>query len=445
LYHDDPEEYIGSRIVGFEVYPKSISSEGRIGCAKSGGELPPQDVGHATKVVYTYSVEFREEKDVKWSNRWNLYLSNSNQNIHWYSIINSIIILMFLSAMVAVIMLRTLNHDITTYNQEDLKEEQEEVTGWKLVHGDVFRQPKMSGLLAALVGSGVQFIGMILVTTLFALIGVLNPSYRGGMLSFTVFLFFFMGAFGGYNSSRLYKTFKGSSWQKNALLTGTLVPGILFLIIFLLDLFIWSQQSSSAIPFGTFVALVVLWFCVSLPLVFLGAYFGQKKKPIEHPVRTNQIPRQIPETSWFLSPVASVLIAGLLPFAVIFIELFFVMKSVWQDQFYYLYGFATIVFAILIITCIEITIVIIYFQLCSEDYRWWWRSFFVSGSSSFYIFLYAFFYYATRIQYVAFVPGLIYFTYVTVSCLIYFLCTGTIGFLACYFALRRIYGAVKVD
>lgn len=219
----------------------------------------------------------------------------------------------------------------------------------------------------------------------------------------------------------------------------------MFLIFFLLDLFIWSQESSSAIPFGTFVALVVLWFCVSLPLVFLGAYFGQKKKAIEHPVRTNQIPRQIPESSWFLSPVASVLIGGLLPFAVIFIELFFVMKSVWQDQFYYLYGFVTIVFAILIITCIEITIVITYFQLCSEDYRWWWRSFFVSGSSAIYIFLYALFYYVTRIDYVAFVPGLIYFTYVALACLVYFLCTGTIGFLACYYALRRIYGAVKVD
>jgi len=95
--------------------------------------------------------------------------------------------------MVAVIMLRTLNHDITTYNQEDLKEEQEEVTGWKLVHGDVFRQPKRSGLLAAMVGSGLQFSGMIITSTALALFGVLNPSYRGGMLSFSVFLFVFMG------------------------------------------------------------------------------------------------------------------------------------------------------------------------------------------------------------------------------------------------------------
>jgi hypothetical protein len=55
-----------------------------------------------------------------------------------------------------------------------------------------------------------------------------------------------------------------------------------------------------------------------------------------------------------------------MPFAVIFIELFFILKSIWQDQFYYMYGFLSLVFIILMVTCIEITIVIIYFQLCGE-------------------------------------------------------------------------------
>lgn len=35
-------------------------------------------------------------------------------------------------------------------------------------------------------------------------------------------------------------------------------------------------------------------------------------------------------------------------------------------QFYYLFGFLGLVFLILIITCAEITIVLCYFQLCSE-------------------------------------------------------------------------------
>ena len=44
-------------------------------------------------------------------------------------------------------------------------------------------------------------------------------------------------------------------------------------------------------------------------------------------------------------------------------------------QFYYLFGFLFLVFIILIITCAEITIVLCYFQLCSEDYHWWCAAF----------------------------------------------------------------------
>ena len=44
--------------------------------------------------------------------------------------------------------------------QEDTLEE----TGWKLVHGDVFRPPKRAWLLTAFVGSGVQIFFMVLIT-----------------------------------------------------------------------------------------------------------------------------------------------------------------------------------------------------------------------------------------------------------------------------------------
>lgn len=43
----------------------------------------------------------------------------------------------------------------------------------------------------------------------------------------------------------------------------------------------------------------------------------------------------------------------------------------WLHQYYYLFGFVALVFLILCLTCAEITVVLAYFQLCSEDYRWW--------------------------------------------------------------------------
>lgn len=232
--------------------------------------------------------------------------------------------------------------------------------------------------------------------------------------------------------------------EKNAVVTAFLFPGIILALVFGLNLFVWSQHASSAIPFGTFFALGMMWVGISLPLVMLGAYFGFKKKVIEHPVRTNQIPRQIPDQIWYLKPGVSILIGGLMPFAVCFIELFFIMKSIWQDQYYYMFGFLGLVAMILVVTCVEITIVITYFQLCGEDYHWWWRFFFVSSSSAFYIFLYAL-YYVSHLHIHNFVPMLVYLVDSLIACLIYGLCAGTIGFFATYMFLIHVYSRIKLD
>ena len=82
-----------------------------------------------------------QESDVKWASRWDTYLLMTDDQIHWFSIVNSLMIVLFLSGMVAMIMLRTLYRDISRYNQLETEEEAQEETGWKLVHGDVFRPP----------------------------------------------------------------------------------------------------------------------------------------------------------------------------------------------------------------------------------------------------------------------------------------------------------------
>merc|ERR1719390_475406 len=195
------------------------------------------------------------------------------------------------------------------------------------------------------------------------------------------------------------------------LLTAMFYPGIIFSIFFLLNLLIWGQKSSGAVPFTTMFALLVLWFGISVPLVFLGSYFGFRKPATELPVRTNQIPRQIPAQPWFIQPVFTSMVGGVLPFGAVFTELFFIMSSLWQHQFYYLFGFLALVLVILIITCAEISIALTYFQLTSEDYNWWWRSFAASASSSLYMFVYACVYFTTRLQITDVVGAMLYFGY----------------------------------
>jgi transmembrane 9 superfamily protein 2/4 len=139
--------------------------------------------------------------------------------------------------------------------------------------------------------------------------------------------------------------------------------------------------------------LLVLWFGISTPLVFFGAYFGYKQDAIEFPVNTSSIPRQIPDQPWFMGIPFTLLIGGILPFGACFVELYFIMASVWMDQYYYVFAFLFMVFLILIVTCAEITVLLNYFQLCGENYHWWWRSFCCAGSTGLYVFFYSFAYF----------------------------------------------------
>lgn len=437
-------------IVGFEVYAKSIEAENReasglpsdLHSVHNGLELitahnttngtaarnsgstylveddrPAEDA--TITIPYTYSVYFREEEKLSWGNRWDLYFVNqddSNQ-IHWLAIVNSLVISGLLTAVVAVILARTIRGDIKSYNQalpedgksrfgskrgkgahsprrsgekgglleqnddsgspalDDLPDEEmvmEDVTGWKLCHGDVFRPPAHGYILAPLIGSGTQLAIMMFGLLTLSCFGVLNPSFRGGFVSVGVALFVLTGAFSGYFSARVYKTFGGANWRHNAIVTATLFPGLLFATVFVLNLFVWAQSSSTAIPLGTLILLLVLWLVIQLPLVYMGSFVGfVKVGSYTHPIKTNAVPRQIPVQPWYARSAQSVLLAGLIPFAVIFIELLFVFRSMWQDKsgYYYVFGFLGVVVAILVIVVMETTVIGVYIMLCNEVSR----------------------------------------------------------------------------
>ncbi|KAJ5781898.1 uncharacterized protein N7518_010381 [Penicillium psychrosexuale] len=510
----------GKVVVGFEVYPKSITAEDRLenGCPKavhnsneglglyiapnlsrmkekySGLSYIPDDDdedddGATLKVPYTYSVYFREDTNVEWANRWDLYFTNQVESsiTHWLAIINSLTICTVLGVTVFVIWSRTVQGDLkgrgdgamddrkmkgqsrrrsgksekkgegllddsadverdADYSSDD--EAVEDTSGWKLLHGDVFRIPAYSGLLAPLVGSGMQLLFMASGLLLLSCLGILNPSFRGGFVSVGMGLFVFAGLFSGYFSGRLYKTFGGTAWRKNTLITALLFPGLAFCLVLILNLFVWAQASSTAIPFGTLIGLLALWLLIQVPLVYIGSWVGYvRAMPWEHPLKTNAIARQVPPQPWYLRTPLGPVVTGVVPFAVLFIELLFLFKNLWQDKsgYYYVFGFLSAVSTVLIVTVVEVTVIATYSQLCSENYHWWWQSFLTGGSSAFWIFAYCIWYYMFKLHITGFVSSLLFFSYSFLACAVYGLLTGTVGFLAAYAFVRRVYSAIKVD
>ena len=61
--------------------------------------------------------------------------------------------------------------------------EEAEETGWKYIHGDVFRSPAHLSLFCACVGTGTQMLAMAACICALALAGVFFPYNRGALLT----------------------------------------------------------------------------------------------------------------------------------------------------------------------------------------------------------------------------------------------------------------------
>ena len=307
------------RVVGIQVEPESLGESRRTGSgndftANCGTAAVPQVLSESgnTKVTWTYSVYWRRSTTT-FATRWDKLLHVYDPKIHWLALVNSAVIFMFLIGIVSTILRRTLKKDIARYNRldqialddlgdADAEDGVVEDSGWKLVHGDVFRPPKNSLMLAVLVGNGAHLFMMTGFLIAFALVGFLSPSNRGSLGSAMILLYTFLSTIGGYTSSRVYKSFKGTKWKQLFIYTPSVVPVVVFGTFFLLNLFVWARQSSGAVPFTTMLVIVGIWFTISVPLSLVGSWLGFRQYTADPPVRTNQIPPPNPALHRLPSP-----------------------------------------------------------------------------------------------------------------------------------------------
>ena len=164
-------------------------------------------------------------------------LASPHPQIHWFSIINSCVTVLLLTGFLATILMRVLKNDFVKYSREDegalsnlrlhctcmptithacgsishtrsfykvpaaneglvrslmswimhshisffyAAEDQEE-TGWKYIHGDVFRFPPYKNVFCAFVGTGAQLFALSIFIFVLACVGIFYPYNRGGL------------------------------------------------------------------------------------------------------------------------------------------------------------------------------------------------------------------------------------------------------------------------
>lgn len=171
----------------------------------------PIDIG--TTLKFTYSVHWAET-DRPFETRFHRYLEFDffEHQIHWFSVFNSFMMVVFLCGLVVLILLRTLRNDFAKYAREELDVEgmphMGEDAGWKQVHGDVFRAPDRLVFFTALYGTGWQLLVLVLAVILYAMAGPLHGHMyedRGEMVSTIIVCYAFSSAVAGYTSGGFYK------------------------------------------------------------------------------------------------------------------------------------------------------------------------------------------------------------------------------------------------
>ncbi|CAA0818448.1 Transmembrane 9 superfamily member 1 [Striga hermonthica] len=411
----------------------------------------PKPLEEGRVLEMTYSVKW-VPTNVTFARRFDVYLDYPffEHQIHWFSVFNSFMMVIFLTGLVSMILMRTLRNDYAKYAREDddletLERDVSEESGWKLVHGDVFRPPQNLALLSAVVGTGAQLATLVLLVIILAIVGMLYIG-RGAIVTTFIICYAFTSFIAGYVSGGMYSRNGGKKWIKSMILTASLFPFLCFGIGFILNTVAIFYGSLAAIPFGTMVVVFVIWAFISFPLALLGTVVGRNWSGApNNPCRVKTIPRPIPEKKWYLTPSIISLMGGLLPFGSIFIEMYFVFTSFWNYKVYYVYGFMLLVFVILIIVTVCVTIVGTYFLLNAENYHWQWTSFFSAASTALYVYFYSVYYYHVKTKMSGFFQTSFYFGYTLMFCLGLGILCGAVGFLGSNLFVRRIYRNIKCD
>jgi transmembrane 9 superfamily protein 2/4 len=125
-----------------------------------------------------------------------------------------------------------------------------------------------------------------------------------------------------------------------------------------------------------------------------------------------------------LRTIPSILLTGILPFGAIFVELYFIMTSLWTNKIYYMFGFLFLCYGLMIITSAATTVLLVYFLLCAENYRWHWRAFAGAGMTGGYVFVNALIFWATRVSFGGLTGAVLYVGYSALIAFVVFILTG---------------------
>ncbi|SCU87176.1 LAMI_0D05050g1_1 [Lachancea mirantina] len=499
-------------IVGFEVYPKSVSDARCPGASKNFEHF---EIDTAAKepilIPFTYSIYWREEFKVDWANRWNFFMNSGelenskSTQFHWISLANSFIVVGVMTSIVALLVTSSRQEETVSSAARSLSVQSTPL----LIHLN----------LACSVGVHFMFsmLGSLIVSCSLSKL----HNVRNSVISVSL-LFFVVGAYAASFVGSLLSPLSETSLGMSVVFGSTL-PAITLCILLILNCVIWAKDSPNALPFGTIILFIAAYFVLCIPLSVLGGLGARRAK---QSVQKGTVQDESKSQRFFLyrikyenawngsgatrtlvparketgsvilrNPLFLSLAAGAPPFAVIYVELLFVYKSLWLEKtsFYYLYGFLLANLTLLCIIVSEVSVIICYLTIlhkpqvdlevtkrqdanyphrlalswrdCFTPFgvwrmsksffvtmnyefniafaRWRWKAFFAGGSVAFYFMLYSLYYLAFVLHLRDFSSILLFVCYTLLFNALCWCGFGCLGYLSCCWFLDSIFQYAK--
>lgn len=300
----------------------------------------------------TYSVTWISTEQ-SFETRFNRYLDFDffEHQIHWFSIMNSFMLVVFLCGLVLLILSRTIKTSINSGfsdpespTMSTISNNAGDEIGFKLLVGDVFRAPNHLLLYSVLLGTGVQLFLLISAALVLALAVTYYDESRGLLISAFLIFYSLTSGVQGYITGWHYKLHGGISWKRAMWLGVFMYPAILLTLLCLLNTIAITFGSHGLLSIPTTLMLTLIWACVSVPLTIAGTILArQHTQPGAFPCRVNAIRRLIPSENvgnaslpnnpnssanqWYTNYWLLIVMSGILPFGSVFIEIYFVRRD----------------------------------------------------------------------------------------------------------------------
>jgi len=406
----------------------------------------PWPVYEGAPLTFTYSADWYSTRK-PFVDRTKRYLDPKffEHRVHWFAIVNSFVLCLLLCAVVAVILMKTLRRDILRYSSSDCEGLDSDESGWKQVSGDVFRRPEHLAAFTVVYATGCHLAVCASAVLVFAMANSYY-AHRGATATSFIVSYLCTVVVGGFEGGRVFRMFGGTRWKRTMAYQCIFMPALLCADFVVVNTTAIVYRATTTVPFKTVAVIVVLFVVMCIPLHAVGTLLGRRAVPANpFPCRVHNLQRPIPMKHWLFAP-GMIVVAGLVPFGCLFIEMYFILSAVWShNKIYYVYGFVLAILLVLCLVLVCVSITCTYVLLNTEDYRWQWQSFLCCGSTAVYAFIYTVHYFFHSTQMTGFLQTVHYFSTSLISCICLGLCCGALGFAGASRFVFLIYNNIKAE